>query len=175
MTRALAFLFLDYNQEYFFFELVLMATKITLVGFATMITPTGSIVQIMFGLLVALGQLVLLASTKPYARRINNATAIGCSLVLVCVFLACLQIKVRELVETTPDQVMSLLAEMYDVPEAYITAFLLASTGVAFGIAIALCVVHLWSTQNQPVARTRNGRVVAAPLFEGAEVSHRHT
>ena len=105
----------DFKPEFYAFELVLMTTKICLVGFATMVTPAGSIIQVVFGLLVALFQLVVLATTQPYKRRINNTMGVGCSLVLVNVFLACLQIKVRDLVATVPGEVSTLLRPLYNM------------------------------------------------------------
>ena len=115
LTQAVAFLFSDFKPNFYAFELLLMATKISLVGLATTFTPAGSILQVVFGLLVALFQLVVLATTQPYKRSINNAMGVGCSLMLVNVFLACLQIKVRDLIETVPQDVTTLLLPLYNM------------------------------------------------------------
>ena len=50
-------------------------------------------------------------------------------------------------------------------PEAYLTAFLVLSTISAIGIAIALSILHLWTTQALTVARTRDGHVATPPLL----------
>ena len=172
LSRALSFLHVDFKPQYKFFELVNMAAKILLVGFATMVEPNGSIIQVTFGLLVALGQLVLLASTQPYRRRMTNATAIGCSLVTVLVFVACLHIKNQVLVSTLPPDATSHLLVQYDIPDGFVVAFLLASTLAAFGIAIVLSVLHLWTAQRLPVARTQGGHAAQPPLLESGVVWH---
>ena len=50
-------------------------------------------------------------------------------------------------------------------PETYLTVFLVASTLSAFGIAIALSILHLWTTQSLTVARTSDGHVAQPPLL----------
>ena len=115
LINAISFLLSDFKPEFYAFELLLMATKICLVGFATMVTPAGSVVQVVFGLLISLFQLIVVATTQPYALRINNAVGVCSSLVLVNIFLACLQIKVRDLVGTVPQDVSALLLPLYNM------------------------------------------------------------
>ena len=82
-TRSISFLHAPFKPTYFYFDLLELAKKLFLIGFASLIEP-GTLAQITVAVIVSLLFLVLHLQSLPYRRNMDNilATMVNLSLVL---------------------------------------------------------------------------------------------
>jgi hypothetical protein len=148
LTRAASFLYVEFTPRCRAFELLHMLQKICLVGIATTFVPTGSMVQLLFGIVITLSHLTATAYMQPYTKRASNTMAIGCSLSLACIFLACVPIKIQIVLSGEADTISPMLAPLISVPPTYVRNSLIFSTFGAFGLAAVLLLVELSGQQS---------------------------
>ena len=91
-TRSIAFLHGPFRPTYFYFDLLELAKKLFLIGFASLIEP-GTLAQITVAVLVSLLFLVLHLQSLPYSRTMDNilATMVNLSLVVFFIWTLLLQ------------------------------------------------------------------------------------
>jgi hypothetical protein len=91
-TRAISFLHAPFRPSFFYFDILELAKKLLLIGFASLIEP-GTLLQIMIAVIVSLLFLVLHLQATPFRRYMDNmlATMINLSLVVFCFWCPLLQ------------------------------------------------------------------------------------
>ena len=91
-TRSISFLHAPFKPTYFYFDLLELAKKLFLIGFASLIEP-GTLAQITVAVIVSLLFLVLHLQSLPYHRNMDNilATMVNLSLVLFFFWTSLLQ------------------------------------------------------------------------------------
>ena len=91
-TRSISFLHAPFKPTYFYFDLLELAKKLFLIGFASLIEP-GTLAQITVAVIVSLLFLVLHLQSLPYRRNMDNilATMVNLSLVLFFFWTSLLQ------------------------------------------------------------------------------------
>jgi len=87
-SRALGFLCSSFQPAFFFFDLLEMAKKLLLVGFASLISR-GSLGQLVAGWLVSLLFLILHIQSHPYRKKTDNVVATSAQLMLTMFFFWC--------------------------------------------------------------------------------------
>ena len=103
LKEALAFVHAPFKRESFAWEYVETSKKLLLVGFARVLVQPGSLSQLLYAILVALGGLVVLTLRRPYASEMQNGFAIVLNFCLVLFLLLCLALKVCELTKSIGD------------------------------------------------------------------------
>ena len=91
-TRSISFLHAPFKPTYFYFDLLELAKKLFLIGFASLIEP-GTLAQITVAVLASQLFLVLHLQSLPYRRNMDNilATMVNLSLVFFFFWTALLQ------------------------------------------------------------------------------------
>ena len=85
-TRSIGFLHAPFRPDFFYFDILELAKKLLLIGFASLIAP-GSLVQIMIAVIVSQLFLVLHLQSLPFRRPMDNILATMMNLSLVIFFL----------------------------------------------------------------------------------------
>ena len=88
-SRSIAFLHASLSPQFFYFDLLEMAKKLLLVGFASLIAP-GSLSQITLAVVGSLLFLVLHLQSYPYKAKLDNVLATAAHLMLCMFFIWCM-------------------------------------------------------------------------------------
>ena len=87
-TRGINILHAPFLPSVFYFEIIDLAKKLLLIGFASLVSP-GSLLQLMVAVVASLLFLVLHLQAKPYKRPMDNMLATTINLSLVVFFFWC--------------------------------------------------------------------------------------
>ena len=85
-TRSIAFLHAPFTPMYFFFDLIDMARKLLLVGFASLVSR-GSLEQLVMAVIVTLLGLVLHLQSRPYRSPVDNVLVPASHVLLLMFFI----------------------------------------------------------------------------------------
>ena len=129
LTHALRFLHAEYKPSLFWWELVEVTRRLLLVGIAVLVSP-GSVVQLIFGVIVSVLFLTFQFQAKPYRSEVDAFLAMTTSLSTVLLFLGALVLKMGTLVEY--DDVNELL------PPALLANFTVPSATMSFILFVCL-------------------------------------
>ena len=99
LATALLFLHKPYRPTFYYFELVEMLRKQILIGFAVFVSP-GSLLQLIFGLGVALVAHALFTSAAPFEEKSDSAFASVTNLATVLLMLACVMVRCSLIIGT---------------------------------------------------------------------------
>merc|ERR1719469_1106574 len=114
-TQAISFLHTEYEPAFFWWELVEQLKKFLLVGFAVFVTPVGSIVQLVYGLIVGLVFLVSTFDIRPYLRASDNSVAGFFSFTLVLFFSSVIVFKVQILLQAVDSTLSNYFQHFYSM------------------------------------------------------------
>lgn len=178
LSKALSFVYEDYESLYFWWELLEMFRRFFLVGLLSIINP-GSITQLSIATLFSVLFLVLQLQAKPYILLANDYLALGGSLSLSLLYFCCVLLKVKVLTET--EEVLAVLSpklrQLFDIPVTALSITMLASI---FGSLVfcGVLVVAVMRHQNhlrrklRRLCFVRDNRFVELPPLGEAEFEH---
>ena len=174
LSRALDFLHKAYEPHVFWWELVETARKFCLVAVAVWFGP-GSVMQLVWGLLVAVTFLCLRFEATPYRSEACDHLAFSADLLLVLLFVLFLVFKIQILVEvlhaSTPHA-----AHGYDPARLFSTDSLVTTVLMAISLLVTLAlstiaffgnVIKERSAQHVLRWRRDSSPVAARPLLAG--------
>ena len=99
LSRSIAFLFKEYEPEFYWWELAEMLRKFLLVGLFVVFEP-GSITQIITGTIVCAVYLMIQLQARPYVNRSDDYLATASSFCLLMVFFCSVIYKYAALTDT---------------------------------------------------------------------------
>ena len=152
MSRALAFLYKDYEPRYYLYEICEIGKKLFLVGFAVLIAP-GTLSQLMVGFLAALGILLLDAVAAPYRLIEDDYFALGTDFALVALFFFAIVLKVGTLRESVEDRLTDQLKAQFGFNTVVITFGLMASVLSVLTLMSIFAVQQVIIAASKPVLR----------------------
>ena len=141
LSRALRFVYGEFEPGYYWWELLEMLRRFLLVGLLSIVSP-GSISQLMSAAVFCVLYLAVQVHAGPYKNPKDNFLALCASVSLACLFLSCIVLKLKTLVET--EEVREVLSpklrELFDVPMIYLSTAMLLSilSSLALSGAITL-------------------------------------
>ena len=139
MSAAIAFLYKDYKPQMFWWELVEMARRLTMVGF--MVLPKG-MMQLLVGTVLAAAFLLFQVQTSPYMMMSDDFLAGACSFSLVVVFLCSFVFKYSALIEQPNVQAGMTASQKgtYTISPFYVS---LLMVGCVLGVLLLSFVIFL--------------------------------
>ena len=131
LSKALLFVYSDYEPHLFFWELFEMFRRFLLVGLLSVYQP-GSIMQITMAGLFCLLYLVIQVQAQPFKQLGDNFVALSVSFSLAILFFCCIIIQLKVLTKTQEvEDVLSLaLQELFDIPAVLLSSIMLAGVFV---------------------------------------------
>ena len=128
LSRALFFLYKEYNVSCFWWELMEMGRKFLLVGLFVTVEP-GSIMQITLGTIVTAVFLMIQLQAKPYAHATDDYLATASSFGLLMLFVCSIIFKYTSLTDTEDiqDKMSTEQKSKYVVSTLIISIILVAS------------------------------------------------
>jgi hypothetical protein len=115
LSRALAFLHEPYKPQFFYFELLEMVRKQLIIGYVAFVSP-GSLLQLLFGFVVALVSHALYLNASPFRHQSDLSFAALANFATVLLLLSCVIIRCSAFVEAlTRSHVERQLWAFYDV------------------------------------------------------------
>ena len=144
LSRALIFLYKEYDVSCFWWELMEMARKFLLVGLFVTVEP-GSITQIAVGTIVCAVYLMVQLQAKPYKHATDDYLATSSSFGLLMIFICSIIFKYSSLTESTAIQEKMSIEQQgdYVVSTLVISIILLASVLGSLVMVAAIAVVQL--------------------------------
>ena len=127
LTRATNFLHQEYTTQCYYWELVELLRRCSLVGYVLLIPTDQSYARLVIGLLVCVVYLIGLLAMKPFASASDGLLAATCASTLVLVFLSALLIRTYKYITHMSS------------PAAAERLFFFASTDTLAALLVALC------------------------------------
>merc|ERR1719181_2710936 len=97
LSRAIRFLWFDYDDRYFWFEMVELVQKLVLTNFLLFVNfekdGSNKLLRLFIGLLIAIFGLTVQLSAQPFRRRTDDAIASVVRLMLVLFFILGIMVK----------------------------------------------------------------------------------
>ena len=163
LSRALQFLHRPYKPQFWYFEIIEIARKLTLVGFAVVVEP-GSLLQLIFALMVAISVIAIEVQSQPFRHVVDSYCSLIAALACIFILLMCIVLRTTTLVQA----IKSTEASGYLVLQKSLWSFLdfdLSLTlGVLFSASIAVFGTVLFfmqraarSAKTMPRVRHRSG------------------
>ena len=158
LSRAIRFLWSEYEDMYFWYELVELTKKLALTNFVLFInfgSGSDKLLRLLVGLLVALLALTLQLQTQPFKKQSDDALSCVVQLMLVLFFILGIVIKLCD-----PDVGPTLAGGQASCPtlvgldSAWTASVMLFSVGIGVVlIPVALFVRQLLSSRSMPILR----------------------
>eukprot|EP00946_MAST-07B_sp_MAST-7B-sp1_P003800 g3800.t1 len=142
-------LYTSYDRDHWYFESVEMIKKMTLAGGLVLVAP-GSSVQIMVGILVALGFLVTVLKVNPYEDDTDNNLQIFATLQIVLTLLAGLALKT----DTVGEYEISLMSALLILINASVIAIGILTTAMV--LPLPYCKNRYTKMQKERNEKKRN-------------------
>ena len=161
-----------FKPEYFFWELTETVRKLLLVGFASFISP-GSTTQLIFGLALSLFCFALQMYAQPFVDRYDDMLASAVHLATVSVFVSCILLHVRALLEVVQPTLSPVIWDRFYFGSATTLGSLVGTTFIAL-LVFLLMVTHSYRAQRAlPVIRVRGtDRQLPPPDLSKGRVYH---
>ena len=102
LSIAIAFLYREYEPQFFYWEIVEMGRRFVLVGL--MVLVQGNLMQLIVGTVLSIAFLLFQVQAQPYAEMSDDFLASSCSFALCILFLCCTVFKYLSLIETAAVQ-----------------------------------------------------------------------
>ena len=146
LSRAIRFLWFDYDDRYFWFEMVELVQKLVLTNFLLFVnfqeSGSNKLLRLFIGLLIAIFGLTVQLSAQPFRRRTDDAIASVVRLMLVLFFILGIMVKLSDVDD--PNAVHGLLDAQIDPSDFCFTLVgVSTSEAVAWLIIIAGLIVVL--------------------------------
>ena len=144
LSRAIAFLYREFDVTCFWWELAEMLRKFLLVGLFVVVQP-GSIMQIALGTIVCASFLMVQLQAKPYKSKTDDFLAAASSFALLMLFFCSTIYKYVELTQTRDLQakLSDEQVEDYAVSSVVLSLILWLSVLGSIGVAGVLAVVQI--------------------------------
>ena len=142
-TQAISFLHEEYEPTFFWWELVEQLKKLLLIGFAVFVTPVGSLIQLVFGLIVGLGFLVSTFESRPYVHASDNSVAGFFSFSLVLFFSSVIVFKVQILIQAVDSTLSEYFQHFYRMDTNVLSAIMIASLVGGLAISLLAFLLHM--------------------------------
>jgi len=169
LTRAIGFLYREYDPECFWWELMEMLRKFLLVGLFVTVMP-GTIMQISLGTIVCAVYLMVQLQASPYKNRSDDYLAVASSFSLLMVFFCSIIYKYASLTASEDLQAKMSLEqnEDYIVDNTALTAVLFSSVfgSLVFSGILVVVQIILEIKNNAKLRRIKyvsNGKWVELP------------
>ena len=146
LVDALAFLHNDYKPSCYLWELVNLAQKLFVVGFATLILP-GKLMQLVIVMLSVAVFLLLLVVARPYKSKASGLLALVEQNTVLLFFIVCFIVKAEQLASLVTDWMTDELHKRFFYDTELIASTMLCTLMLAV-TAAALVSLH----QTAPVA-----------------------
>ena len=143
LSRAIAFLYEEYDVKCFWWEVPEMARKLLLVGIFVTVEP-GSVTQLAIGTIVCAVYLIIQLTAQPYARATNGFLATASSSGLLMIFICCIFYKYAALTDTEDIQDKMSIEQKQDYVNSTVVIsifFITSLVGVLFVVAL-IVIVH---------------------------------
>jgi len=139
LSRAIAFLYKEYDTTTYWWELMEMGRKFLLIGLFVTVAP-GSIMQIAVGTIACAVYLLIQLQAKPFANATDDYLATGSSFGLMMIFICSIFFKYKTLTEADALQQKMSIEQTADyvISTTAISAILLASV---FGSLLMVAVI----------------------------------
>lgn len=93
LSKAISFLYCEYETGFYWWELVEMARRFLLVGFFVVKPGQGTVEQLAYGTLVSIVYLALQMSASPFKRASDDFLANVCSLLIAVLYICAIFFK----------------------------------------------------------------------------------
>ena len=139
LSRALSFVYSEFEPAFFWWEVLEMARRFLLVGLMSIVLQ-GSIVQLVIAALFGILYLILQLQAKPYKEPSNDYVALASTASLSVLLWSCVVLKVGVLTDTPEvDAILPpRLRTNFNVPSALLSVVIFAS--VVFILAISMLI-----------------------------------
>ena len=161
LTRQTSFLHAEYKVEYYYWEVVELLRRTTLVGYVLLIPVEQAFARIVVGLLVSLAYLICLLATKPYVRAVDDYLATGCSSILVFVFLGAMIIRIHN--QITESYSMAVAADILVFQDTQLTSLLIALCFAVLVVLVLVLAVEIRRARRAVYARWESDHSIVAP------------
>jgi len=139
LSRAIRFLYDEYDTACFWWELMEMGRKFLLVGLFVWAPTQGSITQVVVGTIVALVYFAIQLQAQPYKRTTDDVLGTACSLGLLFMFICCILFKYATLTNT--EEIQDKMSNEQKVD--YVASTVFISTLLLVGVLGSLVVVTI--------------------------------
>jgi len=142
LSRAIAFLYREYETSLFWWELVEMLRRLVLVG--VMVLAQGSMMQLIVGSLLAASFLLFQVQAAPYVEMADDFLASASSFGLVAMFICATAFKNIALTDLrdVQDKMSTEQKELYVISSVGLSSIMLGSVLGALVLSIVLFVVR---------------------------------
>ena len=154
--NRIGFIYYAYDEDAWFYEIVELMRKLILNGFAVLISP-GTTSQIVFGLFVCFGFMILVMVVQPYTASTDHILAVLCHIQLFLTLFCALMI--RSKVEFVSTSVFPDPTERRLIEEAIISWFAVLSHGglLLFGL-FSIFYEKFWSKEIKELHKRKKHR-----------------
>ena len=185
LSRAIRFLWFDYNDRCFWFEMVELVQKLVLTNFLLFVNfqegGSNKLLRLFIGLLIALFGLTVQLVAQPFRNRSDDAIASVVRLMLVLFFILGIMVKLCEIED--PNAIHSLLDAQIEastfcftlvgVPTAEAVAWLILCAGLLVVlIPLGMLVQKLAFSQSIPILRDAQTMEPPVLLLRAGERYH---
>jgi hypothetical protein len=142
LSTSIRFLYKEYEPWVFWWELIEMARRLTLVGIFVLF-ERGSVTQLILATGFCASYLMIQTACNPFHDMSEDYLANGCSFALLVVFLCCIVLKLGTLTEQADVQAVIAQEQQrnFRIPSAALSLVLFVSVVVAIVVSsVVLCV-----------------------------------
>lgn len=93
IVSASAFLWRDYEPQYYNWEILELLRRTALTGWVLLISERRRFLRLVVGLLVSIVGAVAILTSQPYQRNEDDMLGVTCQLLLVCVFVGAILVQ----------------------------------------------------------------------------------
>ena len=160
LSRAIRFLWSEYEDKYYWWELVELVKKLVLTNvllFIDLESGSTKFLRLITGLLIAFLGITLQLIAQPYHRLTDDAFNVVVQLMLVIFFIAGILIKLCDPEETPALGAVSPTAEetcyaLVGLPSAYTASVIMIGTGiVVLAVPLLMLIQQLVAAQSMPI------------------------
>jgi len=140
LSKAIAFLHREYEESFYWWELVEMLRRFVLVGVFVVEPGQGRVEQLAYAMIVSICFLALQLNAAPYHEPTDDFLAGGCSLLLAVLFVCSIFFKYAELTDSSAVQVI-MNREQKDTYKPSFVAISAVVAGTSVGAFIVLALI----------------------------------
>ena len=170
-----------HKPQFWYFEMIEIARKLTLVGFAIVVKP-GTLIQLIFALMVAISIIAIEVQAQPFVNVVDSWCSLIAALACIFILLMCIVLRTSVLVQA----IKSTEQSGYLVLQRSLWSFLDFDLGITLGVlftcAIAVFVTVVFFMQRaarqaktMPRVRLRSGvEAQLRRLADSEDLHERH-
>ena len=163
LSRALGFLTLDFEKEYYAWELFEAWKKLFLVGFCVLIVP-GTILQLLIAFVFSLMCMLLTAVASPFKSDVDDTIGKAFGFALSSVFFFAVVIKVNVLTEAVDSHLPQQLRKNFSFNIIIVSFGMTAAVAIAFIVTAVVAVHQLYFASRIPYIKLRSRQARPALL-----------